>query len=42
MSAGLILLLLVIGGPVLLSEADIAETAVKFETYGLHEPTRAA
>ncbi len=33
---------LLIGGPVLLSEADIAETAAKFETYGLHEPTRAA
>ncbi len=28
---------LLIGGPVLLSEADIAETAAKFATYGLHE-----
>jgi L-fuculose-phosphate aldolase len=33
---------LLIGGPVLLSDADIAETAAKFETYGLREPTPAA
>ncbi|MGC8524427.1 MAG: class II aldolase/adducin family protein [Acidibrevibacterium sp.] len=33
---------LLIGGPVLLSEADIAETAAKFETYGLREQTEPA
>ncbi len=33
---------LLIGGPVLLSEADIAETAKKFETYGLREQKPAA
>ncbi len=32
---------LLIGGPVVLSEADIAETAAKFTTYGLQDKPRA-